>query len=226
MVGSGHRKQEVKTLKIKQVEELVGITKKNIRFYEDQGLLQVQRAENGYREYCLEDVRRLQEIKLLRKLSVPIEEMKLVFAGRCSLSDCLERQAEVLEHQKKDLESMRSFCLQMLEGRISIESLNAEQCLEQMEQLEREGVNFMDVRKQDTRRKKLAGAVMGAIVMVILMAVLIGIMVWGYSEDPIPIGFLLFLIGIPTTVVIGAIAALVGRVREIEGGEEDEAAKY
>ena len=121
---------------------------------------------------------------------------------------------------------MRSFCLQMLEGRISIESLNAEQCLEQMEQLEREGVNFMDVRKQDTRRKKLAGAVMGAIVRVILMAVLIGIMVWGYSEDPIPIGFLLFLIGIPTAVVIGAIAALVGRVREIEGGEEDEAAKY
>ena len=34
-------------LKIKQVEELVGITKKNIRFYESQGLLDVERAENG-----------------------------------------------------------------------------------------------------------------------------------------------------------------------------------
>ena len=39
------------TMKIKQVEELVGITRKNIRFYEDQGLLNVERAENGYREY-------------------------------------------------------------------------------------------------------------------------------------------------------------------------------
>ena len=28
-------------MKIKQVEELVGITRKNIRFYEDEGLLQV-----------------------------------------------------------------------------------------------------------------------------------------------------------------------------------------
>ena len=37
-------------MKIKQVEELVGITRKNIRFYEDQGLLNVERAENGYRE--------------------------------------------------------------------------------------------------------------------------------------------------------------------------------
>ena len=30
-------------MKIKQVEELVGITRKNIRFYEEQGLLQVAR---------------------------------------------------------------------------------------------------------------------------------------------------------------------------------------
>ena len=35
-------------MKIKQVEELVGITRKNIRFYEEQGLLNVERAENGY----------------------------------------------------------------------------------------------------------------------------------------------------------------------------------
>ena len=47
-------------MKIKQVEELVGITRKNIRFYEDQGLLNVERAENGYREYHQADVIRLQ----------------------------------------------------------------------------------------------------------------------------------------------------------------------
>ena len=35
-------------MKIKQVEELVGITQKNIRFYEDQGLLKVERAENEF----------------------------------------------------------------------------------------------------------------------------------------------------------------------------------
>ena len=42
-------------MKIKQVEELVGITRKNIRFYEEQGLLNVERAENGYREYHTAD---------------------------------------------------------------------------------------------------------------------------------------------------------------------------
>lgn len=63
-------------MKIKQVEELVGITRKNIRFYEEQGLLNVERAENGYREYHTADIARLQEIKLFRKMDISIEEMR------------------------------------------------------------------------------------------------------------------------------------------------------
>ena len=64
-------------MKINQVEELVGITKKNIRFYEDQGLINPNRnLENGYREYSLDDVKILNQIKLLRRLEVPIEEIR------------------------------------------------------------------------------------------------------------------------------------------------------
>ncbi len=44
-------------MKIKEVEQMVGITKKNIRFYEEQGLLSPKRdKENGYREYDEADV--------------------------------------------------------------------------------------------------------------------------------------------------------------------------
>ena len=78
-------------MKIKQVEELVGITRKNIRFYEEQGLLNVERAENGYREYHQEDVIRLQEIKLFRKMDISIEEMKSLFEKKKSLQICLEQ---------------------------------------------------------------------------------------------------------------------------------------
>ena len=39
-------------MKINEVEKLIGITKKNIRFYEEQGLLSPSRnRENGYRDY-------------------------------------------------------------------------------------------------------------------------------------------------------------------------------
>ena len=66
-------------MKIQQAEELAGISKKNIRFYEKEGLLNVTRADNGYREYNLEDVNRLKLIKLLRKLDFPLETIRDIF---------------------------------------------------------------------------------------------------------------------------------------------------
>ena len=213
-------------MKIKQVEELVGITKKNIRFYEDQGLLEVKRADNGYREYGLEDVKRLQEIRLLRKLAIPIEDMRQMYAGQKSLRSCLEYQVEEMERQKKNLVQVQAFCEELLNADLSLETLDATQCLEQMERLEKEGTNFMDVRKTDVHKKKIIGAALGGGIMVIFMAAMIGITIWGSMEDPVPIGFMLFMIGIPAAVIIGVIAALIGRVKEIKGGEEDEASKY
>lgn len=213
-------------MKIKQVEELVGITKKNIRFYEEQGLLEVKRADNGYREYGLEDVKRLQEIRLLRKLAIPIEDMRRMYGGEKSLRSCLEYQVGEMERQKKNLLQIQAFCEELLDTGSSLETLNASRCLEQMEYLEKEGTNFMDVRKTDVHKKKIMGAALGGGIMIVLMAAMIGLMAWGCMVDPVPIGAMLFMIGIPAAVIIGVIAAMIGRVREIEGGEEDEASKY
>ena len=90
-------------MKIKQVEELVGITSKNIRFYEEQGLLTPERAENGYREYHEENIKTLKKIKLLRKLGVPVEEIKSVLSKSISLEECLENQMRHLEKERENL---------------------------------------------------------------------------------------------------------------------------
>lgn len=64
-------------MKINQVESQVGITKRNIRFYEKEGLLSPDRdSGNGYREYTQEDVERLKRIKLFRKIGFPLEEIR------------------------------------------------------------------------------------------------------------------------------------------------------
>ena len=56
-------------MKINQVEQLAGISKVNIRFYEKEGLLTPGRnSENGYREYTEHDVDWLKKIRLLRML--------------------------------------------------------------------------------------------------------------------------------------------------------------
>lgn len=213
-------------MKIKQVEELVGITRKNIRFYEGQGLLEVKRAENGYREYGLDDVKRLQEIRLLRKLSISIDEMRRMFGGEKSLRSCLEYQVEEMERQKKNLLQIQAFCEELLNAEISLERLDAPQCLERMEQLEKEGTNFMDVRKTDVHKKKIMGAVLGGGILILPMAALLIAMVWGSMASQVPIIAVLFMVMIPAALIIAAVAALIGRVKEIEGGEEDEASKY
>ena len=220
------RKVRGSAMKIKQVEELVGITRKNIRFYEDQGLLNVERAENGYREYHQEDVIRLQEIKLFRKMDISIEEMKLLFEKKKSLQICLEQHLKELEHRKEGLLKMQDMCERLILEHRSLESLNAEDCLEEIEQMEKEGAKFMNVNKTDVHKKKRTGAIVGAAVMTVLMLVTIIIVFWANAQDPIPLGLLLLITGIPAVIIAGTLIALAGRMKEIEGGEEDEASKY
>ena len=213
-------------MKIKQVEELVGITSKNIRFYENQGLLTPERAENGYREYHEQNIEALKKIKLLRKLGISVEEIRAVLNHSRSLEDCLEKHLTVLEKERENLSNMQRLSDAILQKRDSIDTLNTNEWLDEMEKLEKEGVDFVDVSKIDIRMKKKMGAVIGGAVMIVLMLAMIGFFLWANSQETLPVGVLIVFVGIPVIVIICIIVALRSRIKEIEGGEEDEAAKY
>ena len=213
-------------MKIKYVEELVGITKKNIRFYEEQGLLAPDRAENGYREYGQADVDRLMQIKLLRKLGVPIEEIKRIFQGSIHLDDCLDRHLDELERQKENLAKMQVISEQIIASHVTLQNLDTENYLNQVESMETEGKSFMDVEKTDRRRKKLMGAIIPGIVMILILAASIAAIAWMNTIEKIPVIVNIILLGLPAIVIICIVAAIIGRMKEIKGGEEDEASKY
>lgn len=213
-------------MKIKQVEELVGITSKNIRFYENQGLLTPERAENGYREYHEQNIEALKKIKLLRKLGISVEEIRAVLNHSRSLEDCLEKHLAVLEKEQENLLNMQRLSDAILQQRDSIDTLNTNEWLDEMEKLEKEGVDFVNVSKIDIRMKKKMGAVIGGAVMIVLMLAMIGFFLWANNQETLPVGVLIVFLGIPVIVIICIIVALRSRIREIEGGEEDEAAKY
>ena len=214
-------------MKIQQVEELVGITKKNIRFYEEQGLLSPGRAENGYRAYGQEDVRRLKQIKLLRKLAVPIEDIRAVLQGEGSLETCLTKQLREYDRQRESLDAMAGMTRKLLSRPgLTLEGLDAEACLDEIERLEKEGQSFMDVSKKDVHRRKATGAVIGAaIVIALILPALAGIL-WANGQSPLPWGLLLLIVAVPVIVIVCIVAVLVQRIKEIKGGEEDEAAQY
>lgn len=213
-------------MKIKQVEELVGITSKNIRFYENQGLLTPERAENGYREYHEQNIETLKKIKLLRKLGISVEEIRAVLNHSRSLEDCLEKHLTVLEKERENRLNMQRLSDAILQQRDSIDTLNTNEWLDEMEKLEKEGVDFVNVSKIDIRMKKKMGAVIGGAVMIVLMLAMIGFFLWANSQETLPVGILIVFLGIPVIVIICIIVALRSRIKEIEGGEEDEAAKY
>lgn len=214
-------------MKIKQVEELVGITSKNIRFYEEQGLLQPRRTENGYRDYRQEDVEQLKRIKLFRKLGVPVEQIGKLFQGRISVNDCLENQEAALKREQDNIEKLCVLTHEMLAGSLSIEKLDSDYWLDEVEKMEKEGIDFVNVSKIDIHMKKKLGAVIGAGAMIVIMLFVAGVLIYGYSIDSdFPIWALLLGI-IPIAVAtVGAIVAMVSRMKEIDKGEEDEAAKY
>jgi len=211
-------------MRINKVEELVGITKKNIRFYEEKGLLNPARnAENGYREYSEEDVAVLQKIKLLRQLSIPIEEILKLQQGYLTLEDCMRRHIIALEREEENIKQKKSICKQLEVSGEQIANIDTEKYLLLMQEMEKEGVRFMNVKQTDKRRK---APIIAAVVMIIFMMGMIALLAWAAKVDPIPIPFLLMIMAIPGAVIIGVLLALKERMKQIEGGEEDEARKY
>ena len=79
---------------IKDVEQRTGLSRANIRYYEQEGLVHPARRKNGYRDYSPDDLETLLRIRLLRRLDVPIEEIRAMQAGKLSLSEALSRVME------------------------------------------------------------------------------------------------------------------------------------
>ena len=214
-------------MKIYQVEELVGITKKNIRFYEDKGLLNPERnPQNDYREYSLEDVRLLEKIKLLRKLSVPIEEINLLENGKLSMTQCMNQQIERLEKEQKNVQVMKEFCERLKEEAVDINSLNAQSYLKEMDKMEQEGTKFRDIEKQDINKKKKTGAIAAAIIIGAIMVLILAVIIWAIIVASVPFFSMLIPIITLSCILIGTVVVLVLRIKEIDSNEEFEARKY
>ncbi len=216
-------------MKINEVEALASITKKNIRFYEEQGLLSPKRnSENSYRDYGEGEVQTLQRIKLLRKLGVPIEEIRQMLCGTHTVADGMRRHLITLEREQRNLQQSIALCQQIQNLDVPVTELDAGEILNKMAEMERGGTTFQNKQAQDIRIRYIAPVVI-AIIVVAVMAGLSGIMFWAYHiapEDAPPVWFLWLIVGMFAAVGVGVILALMQRIREIGKGEIDDAKRY
>lgn len=213
-------------MKINEVEQAAGITKKNIRFYEEQGLLHPSRASNGYREYSSEDVEILRQIRLLRRLDISLEEIRRLQSNDLTLGDCLKRQLIILERRTKSLETVSAFCKRLLAEDVGLAGLPVEQLLLEMDNMEEGGTKFVDIKRKDKKLRK-RGALTGALLFIAFIAMFMALIIWAYLTDPsFPLTAFVIFLAVPALIIICLLYALWERFKEIEGGEFDEAAKY
>ena len=109
----------MKYYKIGQLANLVGVSPRTIRYYEEIGLLNsIRRLEGGKRVYTDQDYQRLQFIKRLKHLGLTLAEMQeledIYRIHRTNkkvlprLLELLEGHVEKIEERVRNLERLRS----------------------------------------------------------------------------------------------------------------------
>ena len=208
-------------MRIKEVEDLVGITKKNIRFYEKEGLLSPGREmENSYRDYTEEDVRRLRVIKLLRKLDMPINGIADVLEGRIELSEALHLHALLLEEQQRGIANAQRVCRLISEEGTALEQLDPARYLEEIQRGEENSTMLVNIRSRDTEQKYRESVIV-SIVIVALLLVLAVFLVYLNSEGTMSTGVLLTSTAILVIVIVGVLAIVVDRLKALKRDKEE-----
>jgi MerR family transcriptional regulator, thiopeptide resistance regulator len=89
----------------KEFATLTGVTVRALHHYDRLGLLRPkQRSRAGYRLYSMRDFTRLEQIVVLKFLSIPLKQIRQLLESEANLPETLRRQQEVLTEKRRQLE--------------------------------------------------------------------------------------------------------------------------
>jgi len=212
---------------INEVYTIVGLSKKSIRMYEEYGLIKPKRnEENDYRIYDDEIVKQLKVIKFLRELGVPLRELKSLCDKEMTLEECLKDRIKKIDDETEKYKRVKKMCEDIIEEKKTIEDIDITEYFQDMNKLGKEGFTLRDTRKSNN--KKILGACLSTLIFGILfMFIPIIISYFQFTEaEKMPWLLYIFIIVVFLFPFIGMIVNLISRIKEIKGGEEDEASKY
>lgn len=206
---------------INEVEHIVGISKKSIRYYEENGLLTPKRnQENDYRIYSEKEIEKLKLIKFLRELNVSIRELKQLESGNLTLQECMEERIRQIEREEKNYQKIKSMCASISASVDTYKTIEIEEYFKTMNVLNKEGFTMRDIKTNKT--KKIIGAIISSFLFGIFFLFLIGMVTYFQWAEPksmpwLIYAFIVLILGIP---LLGIIINLISRIKEINGGEE------
>ena len=114
---------------IQEVERQSGMTRANIRFYEEKGLLTPQRQPNGYRDYSAADVETLRRVRLLRSLDISVDTIRALQSGERTLEAVLAERERHWNDAKGRAGDAEALCQRMRQDGAQYATLDAEKYL-------------------------------------------------------------------------------------------------
>ena len=101
-------------MQINEVVQKVDLSKRAVKYYEEQGLLTVEKDTNGYRNYSEDNIVTLKKISVYRKLGIGIKDIKKLQDGNNKeiLENIYRDKERELEKQNEELNALRIFIQQ------------------------------------------------------------------------------------------------------------------
>lgn len=212
---------------INEVEHLVGLSKKSIRYYEENGLLSPKRnVSNSYRVYSDADILKLKMIKCLRELGVPIRDLKRLTLEEITLQECMNERVLQLERVLENYQKMLRLCRKIAKTHESYEEIDITAYFHEINVLNKEGFTMKEVASD--HGKKIKGAIGSSILFSLFFFFFGGMITYFQFTEVEKMPWFLYLVLMMFFIfpLIGIFYNLGIRIKEIEGGEEDEASKY
>lgn len=161
----------METMTISQVSKNLGISARMMRYYEQAGLIESLRKEGyAYRVYDKEAIIRLKQILLLRKLRIPVRQIKIILqhTDAVTVIEIFRQNMSELDEEITALSTIKNILVHFIDQLSKASELPLHSILEQdellasIESLKLININFKEdqmmenLKKADTSLSKLS----------------------------------------------------------------------
>lgn len=104
--------------KTSEISKIVGVSKRALQFYDDEGMIKVKRSENNYRLYDEKALENLWEIMLYKEMGVELKEIKkILLMSEGEKKKIYKKYIKKIEDKIRELgEQKRLISLVMVKG--------------------------------------------------------------------------------------------------------------